>query len=316
MNKINPLIDSIKTKLNLSTFKNKKVLIGGGLVLLLVVVSVTAFLKLNQKTPTNSKNNPVLTFDGTTNNGPFPPNQKMAQIGTETIYGSDLNYVLLTNYPKNKFTDQQAKDVAIKSVATTSAILQAAKAQNIVSVPETLFTINKDQLARVRLTKQIRDKITAESTKYTASAISIWYYDSQPPSVPEDQARLTAQTKIGQLYKELKAGSITMKQAGDRIKSDTNLSKLDKNYQNNAYSNKTDWTADFPPFGFSTLDNAVQKLASGQISDIIEITKTADFTEKFFVIVSMDNIKVGKYPSLGEWVAQATLTYMPSLTSN
>lgn len=242
------------------------------------------------------------------NNPKFAPTIQLATVGEQPIYGNDLNYVLYTNYPNNTFNEQQAKEVALKSVATTSAILQAAKAQNVSNVSDTLLTA-PDPEARQQTADKILDQIEKDTSKFSTSIISIWYYDMDPPQISETQARQTARTKMAQLYNQIKSGTLTMQQAGDRIKADTTLARLDTNYEGNAYSENKNWTLDNPAFSFEELNQVALKLQPGQVSDLIEVISTKTMTEKFFAVIKMDDIKKGQFSSLSEWVKQATTDF-------
>lgn len=256
-----------------------------------------------------SQNSKPLTQSEPWNTYPkFAPTVQLATVGSEPIYGSDLNFVLYTNYPNNKMTDQQAKDVALKTVATTSAILQAAKAQQITVVPEQIFN-GADYNAKIKLTNQIREIISSKSTKYSASAISIWYYNSTPPKIPESQARQTARTKIAKLLNDLRSSKITMEQAGNQIRNDKSLAQLDSNYKGNAYINFNNWTMDDPPFSFSVMNRTILGMTPKQYSDIIEIEISTNMIEKLFTIVYLDNVSLGQFPSVTDWVKSASQQY-------
>lgn len=242
------------------------------------------------------------------NNPKFAPTTQLATVGEQPIYGNDLNYVLYTNYPNNTFNEQQAKEVALKSVATTSAILQAAKAQNISNVTDAILTA-PDPKTRQQVADKILDQIEKDTSKFSTSIISIWYYDMDPPQVSETQARQTARTKMAQLYNQIKSGTLTMQQAGERIKSDTSLRRLDANYEGNAYSENKNWTLDNPAFSFEQLNQVALTLQPGQVSDLIEVISTKTMTEKFFAVIKMDSIQKGRFDSLSLWVKQATTDF-------
>lgn len=269
-------------------------------ILIIIVIAVVAF----------QKSRPITTNQQPWNSNPkFIPAQTYAKVGQQPIYGSDLNYVLYTNYPNNKFTDQQAKTAALSTVATSSAILQAAKAQNIISVPDSAFSPTSNPADNQKLVNQAINKIENGSDKYSTSVITIWYYDMDAPRISESTARQTARSKLAQLYNQVKNGSLTMQQAGDKIKSDTSLAKLDQNYQGNAYSENKNWTVDNPAFTFNKLNQVVYSLQPGQISDLVEVISNKTMTEKFFAVIKMEDRQKGQFTSLETWLKQAVQDY-------
>lgn len=268
---------------------------------IVLIAVVIGFIFLRQ-------NKPVSKAEPWNDNPKFAPTVQLATVGSEPIYGSDLNYVLYTNYPNNTLTDPQAKKVALESAATTSAILQAAKVQNIVTVSDQILT-SKDYASKTKLVNQIRDIISAKSTKYSASAISIWYYNATAPKISESQARQIARSKIARLLNDLRTGKINMQQAGEQIKNDTSLAQIDSNYRGNAYSSFNDWTIDNPPFSFSIMNKTVLSMNPKQYSDIIEIEISTGMIEKLFTILYLDNVQDGQFDSLSSWVQAASQQY-------
>lgn len=256
----------------------------------------------------SQKSKPLTQSQPWNTNPKFAPTKQLATVGSEPIYGSDLNFVLYTNYPNNKMTDQQAKKVALESAATSSAILQAAKAQNLLSVSDQVLT-SQDYAAKTKLVNQIRDTVSSKSTRYSASAISIWYYNATAPKIPESQARQITRTKMAKLLNDLRTGKINMQQAGEQIKNDTSLAKIDSNYRGNAYTRFNDWTIDNPPFSFSIMNKTVLSMNPKQYSDIIEIEISTGMIEKLFTILYLDNVQDGQFESLSSWVQAASQQY-------
>lgn len=266
------------------------------------------------------------------NIGPkFPVNQKVAQVGQETIYGDDLNYKIYINYPKSRNASaaevSSLKKELLNSIATESAVLQAARDQKIVDVPaDILNNPSKNQLQRSQLIQQTRRKVQEGSTTYAYSVISIWFYNMYKPSIPLDQADKLAAAKINSLYQQLVAKKIDMKQAGDLIKADTDLAKLDSNYQGNAYSFRDGLPPGRGSSRFDEINAVAVNLKQGEISQVIKVVKLGreaspdialpytsdghlDTNEQFYAVVKLESIKQGVYPGLGQWTIEAVRKY-------
>jgi len=245
-------------------------------------------------------------------NSPFQALAKVATVGSETIYGDDLNYVLAKNYLKstgNK-TNEELKELALDIVAKESALLQAANDEGSIELTEEIFNNpNKNQIERKKKVEEIRDAIENNAEKFTTSAIAIWYYDMDKPFIPEVQARQIARTKITQYHSQIKAGEISMEEAGEAVKKDASLRKQDINYEGNAYVLNKDWNSDEPPFTFQTLNETALNLEEGQVSEVIEIIREKPLIEKFFIIIKMEKRQQGNNVVISEWTKDALERY-------
>lgn len=265
---------------------------------------------------------------------PYVPTEVVGKVGEETVYGDDLNYKLYATYPNDRdMTPQEAagmKDQLFQDVATDSALLQAAQSQGVVKVDQELINNPaKDQLKRALTVQNIRNEIKDNSTNYDYSSISIWFYNMIRPSIPVVQAEQTAKSKMDSIYARLQSGEINMKQAGDLIKADTSLARLDTNYQGNAYSEAKGVAPGTGPTAFEEIDSVALSLEEGQISPIIKIVKTGEAAtlnnlpydstgelnanEQFYAVIKLEKINQGKYPGLKQWTQQALSQYAPSV---
>lgn len=294
------------------------------IVALVVLVIVGIILYIQKTKPVSQQSQPWNV------NPKFAPTVQIATVGSEPIYGSDLNYKLYTNYPSSKTSpkeeSEKLKPQLIASISTESSVLQAAKDQNIVNVPEeVLNSPDKNHAKRYELIKEIRQKIQSDSSSNNYSVITIWFYNMFKPSVTLDQAKSIAFSRITGIHNRLKNNSINMSEAGNLIKNDKQLANLDKNYQGNAYAT-SNVAANQPISKFSELNEAAYKLKEGEISSIIKVVKKGreiadnapipytkegdlDVNEQFYAIVKLEDSKSGKYPGLTQWTKEAIAKY-------
>jgi len=246
------------------------------------------------------------------NNSPiFPPNSVVATVGAENIYGDDLNYILETNYPDATESAAVLKDEALELAAVESAILQQAQQDGLVSLKAELFNaVYKDQSAREDELRKVRQQVREKSDKFTTSAVSVWFYNVDPPTVSVAQAEQIARTKLTQIYGQLQNSSLTMVQAGEAIKKDAKLARVDRNYDGNAYTISADWDRDNPAFTFNELTDAVYNLKEGQMTPVTKVSDVRpNHREEFFVIIKMEKRFDGQFRSLGEWTRMAETAY-------
>lgn len=307
--------------------KNPRLLVAGIIVAIVLVAGIIYTVASQPKVAVN----PVVT-DRPWNQSPkFVADKKEGSVGKDTIYGDDLNYKFYTNYQalKNAPDSQVAavKSDLMSLVASESAMLQAAKDQNIANVPDSLINNpQKDQAARESLVKEISQTIKKDSRSMTYSVVSIWFYNMFAPKVGLPAAVKTAEVKINKLHDQLASGQMTMKQAGDAIKADTDLARLDINYQGNAYQLLENVPPGIGPSRFDQVNEVTLKLKEGEISPVIKVVKTGkelkampdikftnsgnmDVNEQFFTITKLESVVNGKYPGLRDWVLEAMAKY-------
>lgn len=284
-------------------------------VLAVILVVGGAWLISSQRKPVSKP-----TSDRPWNDNPkFPPTQVVTKVGGENIYGDDLNYELSGAYEayKNnqKISDQELKNLLIKETATKSAIIQAAVAENIVTLSPLAFNSSlKDFASREALITKIRETIQSQSTKMSFSSISIWYYNMYPPKIPADQAKQMALSKMTKLYNQLINKQITLVQAGDFIKNDPELAKIDRNYKGNAFVAVSDKYPTDLLFNFTKLQDFAASMKNGELSPILNVESelvlgSKPLPEKLYIIIKADKVVIGKYISYEDWVKKATGNY-------
>lgn len=289
----------------------------GKLILVIVIVGIiifsllSAFLFFKDRIPGLPGTAPTTPPSAITEqqalseNGLFPQDEVFATVGEEEIFGSDLNFIAYTYYNTeyNKLVNEgqpapeTLKDNALQKAINDSVILQEGAKDNLVLLTTSIFNYpQKDFWARQMAVQNVEDAYNASQQTYSGESITIWFYNVQPPKVSETEAEQIAKEKITELYNDLLANRITMKEAGDRIKQDTELAQIDFNYKGNAYYEFKDSSLQNPPFSKEEKNKATFALGNGQMSGIIRVPaqgKGSDPREEYYTIVKVNEITPG-----------------------
>ena len=146
----------------------------------------------------------------------------------EDIYRKHVETLILS--------EARAKGVDYEKIYTDklieeSIILQSARKEKLTTLNSSVFNSETlDLNRRSALVKQIKETIEQKADKIEGSVVSIWFYNVTLGSLGFEEGKKFAFEKITPLQKQVKDGLITIKEAGERIKNDTSLAKIDKNY--------------------------------------------------------------------------------------
>lgn len=153
------------------------------------------------------------------------------RVGEEYLYAADLEKEI-NAYPPEALGD--IKKLLRDKMTRDSVILQAgAKAGLLTLSPKVYNSDTKDYSARVDAVKKIEAAYNAKQAKVAGSIVAIRFFSS---TLPSEQAKTIAKQKIEPVYNEVKAGTITIQQAGERLKNDSTLQSVDPTYELNAYT--------------------------------------------------------------------------------
>lgn len=241
----------------------------------------------------------------------FPAKDVFGQVGNETIYGADINFVIKdklvkTNTPK---TDAEAlKKDAIEQVKTESAIIQGGLKDGIVTEQDLEGVFNsaeKDQEKR----KQLIDKIVGVVAQSTPTAditiITVWYYNFFPPQIPPEEAKQYALDFITQLRRDILAERITMKEAGARIVANTKLAQIDASYKGNSYFEFKNQRLDKNLLLANVkIDAFIRSAANGSVSQVLDTApaKLEEGIEGYYAVVRVDNKKNTANDNFSDWL--------------
>lgn len=273
------------------------------LILLVSLASIAIFIsqksKKNQETAqhpsTPSKPIPTKSIISPQTTALFPSEQKIAQVGEETIYGSDLDYIINKRYAVDIVTQvgiDEVKKRALEDAEQDSILLQeGSKASESELSPSIFNNPNKNNDIRQKIVDDFKSKQLENEEKISGAFISVWYHNVRLPSMPIAEAKKFALQKITKIYNDLKAGRITFPQAGEILKNDTSLSQIDKSYAGNAYFEFNDHPRSQKSIVYDELENRLWQLDEGQMSEIIQYPDPSiplgSNEEEFFSIIKV-----------------------------
>lgn len=210
-----------------------------------------------------------------TTKGRFPQDLKIATVGEETIYGRDLNYISFTKYYpdflSNKISLETLKDKILPIAINQSILLQTDKKEQNSDLPRIIFdNPQKDLFERDKAVLEIENRRIDEEEKISGAFISIWFHNVRNPSIPLEEAKSLASSKIQKVYDSIKGGSITFEEGGQMIKNDGELATIDINYKGNAYFEFSDKTLGKNVFVYKVLNDLLWKLSEGEMTEVFQ----------------------------------------------
>lgn len=273
--------------------------------------SPTSLLQPTQDSQFVSTNITISLEDALSDKGKFMPQETpVAIVGKEQLYYKDLNYILYLLFPDSFDTlnkpMEELKKLALDEAVNQSTILQMGGQQELVTLTPLIFnSLDKDYQLRAKTVKEIQDKLISGQELISGGAISVWYHNVRMPSIPLDEARTIAQSKIQAVYDTMKTdmtGGMKIQDAFDKacntLKNDSSLSSIDTSYDRNACVTFTDKPLDEPILVRDYLNQALHKLQSGQVSGILEYppkkTKTQMSEEYFIYMIMFSRTNSGK----------------------
>lgn len=197
--------------------------------------------------------------------------ETIATVGDTKIPRAYLD-IELEYYPStpsaevNQFLTQKIVDDQV-------TLLAGREAGIISSFPEGANVSNEEYLQRTGLVEQVRDEVNKKSEGIEVEVVSVWFFNGTFAPIGYQEGRQKALSIITDLHKRVKAGEITMKQAGEEIAGDASLAGLDKSYKENAYTiikRKSGQALTF----WKPYDDMLWKLEQGEVSQIYTGTET------------------------------------------
>jgi hypothetical protein len=166
-------------------------------------------------------------------------------------------------------TDPGLKKRVLEKIATDSAILQGAREIALVSLDGSVFNYkNKDYAKRVKLVKEVKEKIEKEADNIAGTVVSIWFLNGNVGELGYETSKKLTFDKISKLHADVKSGKITLAQASENIKNDSQLSKIDPAYKINASFNFQS-SQGKPITRDKDFNQAILKLTEGEITDLL-----------------------------------------------
>lgn len=203
-------------------------------VVLLIVLSGISYYLYNQKNSALKSQLDKLAPENSTSpiTVSAEDNKAIGQVGQEIIYQSDLDTELAFQPPSE---DLNMKKRVLDKIATDSAILQGARETALITLDDTVFNSpTKDYTKRVKLVKEAREKIENEADSFAGTIVTIWFLNGKAGALGYEKSKQIAFEKISKLQADVKSGSITIQQAAESIKNDSELAQIDVAYKTNA----------------------------------------------------------------------------------
>lgn len=191
----------------------------------------------------------------------------IATVGSEQIFATDLNYKK-SQVPTATLTPE-LETALLDRLIDESIILQAGADAGYIELSGTTFnTAFKDQQARQILITQVTEKVSDVASHKKGAFVSIWFMNFEAGPIGYEEGKVVAQEKITQLHQAVVAGTMTIKQAGEAIKSDSDLAQLDSSYITNAFAEFD--TRDSEKISFdATFNEELLSLEDGGTSEVI-----------------------------------------------
>lgn len=227
------------------------------------------------------------------------PFRKGYQLGKVIITLEDLEKKFELYYPNTPVARTNLKNWEnIASLITKEAIFQnEAIKVGLLSPTDNLLDPKKVLLARQYFEKEGTSYISGE-------VISIWFYNTNPPSMGIEAAKNKTQAIIESLRKKIVLGEINMKKAGEMIASMEDLREIDFAYKTNAYFNFEFRKPTDPIFNDPELTKKVWQLNNQELSPVL-IGK--DFSPKgwyeaFFCLIKINAKEIKEFNNPEELV--------------
>lgn len=234
----------------------------------------------------------------------------IAKVGEELIYQQDLDLELAVYPPLLPL--EERKTLLINKIASDSAILQAAKKEGLVSIDSTIYNSkDKDYLKRVKTVEQVKTKIEGEAGKTEGVIVSVWFYNfGQPGPVGYDKGKALAMQKINQLHSDVKSGKITIEQAAETIRSDSQMAQIDPySYKQNARQSFNTSSDSLISFN-NDFQKQILSLSKGGTSDVFLSTEPGFDKPGFYQFGQVtEKVNNNKFLSFESWFSNIKKDY-------
>lgn len=287
--------------------------------LILILIGLASYMVNNfQKTgnplPPQITNLPEKEPDGPkiTQSSEKPPAPGViAKVGDELIYQRDLDLELAAYPPIGPL--EERKKILLEKLATDSAVLQGAKADGLIArLDPTIYSSpTKDYLKRIKTIAEIKSLAEGEVNSIEGQVVSIWFYNfGIPAPIGYEEGKKLALDKITTLYNDVKSKKRTIEQAGELIRNDTSLERLDPNsYKQNAIR-KFKVTGNEVISYNKDFDTAMRKLNNGEVSEIF-LSQELGFDKPGYYEFGQVTEKItdGRYKNTADWIISLRRKY-------
>ncbi|MFW5703692.1 MAG: hypothetical protein ACOCXQ_02565 [Patescibacteria group bacterium] len=239
-----------------------------------------------------------------------PADDVIATVGQEKIYYIDLQYIA-DKYPNPE--DADVEDI-LERLVEESVILQAADKDGLIDLsPRFYNSTNKDYLLRQRAINTIKDKINAQSSVIQGKVVSIWFANDVEPEIGLEEGKQFAKEKIDALHAQVVSGQLTIEQAGEMVRNDDSLEKIDIAHDVNALMRFERQQGEGITIS-EELDEALWQAEEGEVTDVFLVQATPTFLEEeidaLYMFGQVEEKKVNsRFPSYDSWLEKAKKEY-------
>lgn len=207
----------------------------------------------------------------------------IATVGSEQIFANDLNYKL-EQYPENM--RESLKADFRKQLFEDSIILQAGADLDYIELSQDVFNSStKNQIKRGQLIEQVKETVNKNASNIQGAYVTIWFMNYKPGPIGYDAGKELAFEKISALHKAVKAGTMTIKAAGQAIQNDASLAQVDQQYKTNAY---VEFNSKEKPEGLTFQPEFDKELLALDVGETTAVFTGQDYEESNFSEESKD----------------------------
>lgn len=253
-----------------------------------------------------------------TTKGKFPQEEIVVKVGKENLYGRDLNYKLFIYFPEilglEGEVPAETKEKILDQIIEDSILLQTGEEMELFELNETVFNHpDKNYPERNKLINLARDKLPSQVVdQIDGEAISIWFYNTEPPEMGVEEAKRITYAKMTKIYEDITGGEISLKEAGERIASDKELEKIDFAFKTNAYVTFAGVERGNPIIHDPELVKILWTLKEGEISSILtghDFGADGGPYEAYFLVFKVNRRSFADFSSFEEWLKAERKNY-------
>ncbi|GIW63045.1 MAG: hypothetical protein KatS3mg090_0871 [Patescibacteria group bacterium] len=149
-----------------------------------------------------------------------------------------------------------------------------------------------------------RDYFETKGTTYiSGESISVWFYNVNPPAMGVEKAKEITRSFIEDLRNQVASGRLSMKQAGDKIKSNKSLFQIDEAYKWNAYQEFLYLKKDHKYYHDDILNDYLWKMEEGQVSPVLvgrDFAPEFGWYEAYYIVIKVNEKKIQEFDSVQE----------------
>ncbi len=240
---------------------------------------------------------------------PINTNKAVAQVGEENIYQNILDTRIALAVAAGKKNDEELKKEVLDSFVEESILLQESK---ITPDPKIFNSSGLDIVQRAQTASQLKyDQKNGFDNQINGKEgyiIAVWTKNMKIPAMGYEKSKQIAREKIDSLYNEVKSGTITIQEAGEKIKNDAVIAQIDSSYKGNAIAHfKITSADDMCNTCIREMTADLWALPENGLTGIYTLHRTKD--EEFYAFGQVTKIQTGGSGTYDEWFGKMKEKY-------